>query len=133
MSAEATTLAGRAAAEALMVDACTIADASTLGPIDEDTSEYAVVPGTERYDGPCRIRVQAVQDSGVEAGERIIVLRSYIVSVPMSVDDVEVNDVVIITDSVLDSSLPGTVLRVQDIPRGTHLTARRLVCEEVQS
>lgn len=133
MTAATATEAGRVAAEALMVDACVIADADADGELDEDTGVYVPTPGASRYTGPCRVRVQSVQDSSVEAAERVVVLRSYIVSVPMSVDDAQVNDVVTITASVLDSSLPGTRLRVQDVPKGTHLTARRLVCEEVQS
>jgi hypothetical protein len=116
-----------------MMDACTINAPDADGVLDESTGQYTPAPGAQRYAGPCRVKVDATQDHQVDAAERMISQRSYVVSVPMSVVGVEVNDVVRVTASVLDPALATTRMRVVDVAKGSHLTARRLVCEEVTS
>lgn len=133
MSAATATLAGRTAATTLMVDACTISAPDVQGPLDEATGLYTPVPGASRYIGACRVKVDATQGHQVDAAQRLISQRSYVVSVPMTVLTVAVNDVVRVTASVLDPALAGTRLRVVDVPKGSHLTARRLTCQESTS
>lgn len=130
MSAASATLAGRRAAERLMVDSCTISAASTRGALNATTGEYDVVPGAVLYTGPCRVVPAAGnQDHVVDAGEQPVSLWPFIVSVPMSVADVTVDHEVEITSSELDPRLVGTRLRVRQVALGTHITARRLGCE----
>ena len=133
MSAAGTTLAGRSAAEQLMVDACTISAPDTDGLLNETTGQYTPVAGTQRYAGRCRVKVAATQDSQATAGERIVSLRTYVVSLPMLVTSIKVDDVVRVTGSAMDAALSGTRMRVVDVAKGTHLTARRLICEETTS
>lgn len=129
MTATEATLAGRAAAEALMQDACTINRPDTTGVLDEDTLQYVTTAGAEVYEGPCRVKPRDNEDRVVHAGEQPVSLWPYIVSVPMSVTAVALDDLVTITGSDLDPALVGLVLRVRQVLAGTHLTARRLGCE----
>jgi hypothetical protein len=130
MSASCLTVAGRRAAAALMVDACTISRPDAEGALNETTGQRTPSAGAQVYAGSCRVKVQATADRVVEAAERPVSLRTYDVSVPITVTDVHVDDVLRITASVLDQALVGLRLRVVDVAKGTHLTARRLVCEE---
>lgn len=130
MTAAAAVLAGRRAAAALMVDACTINAPDVPGALNETTGQYTPVAGAEKYTGQCRVKPNATQDHEANAGERIILQRTFIVSVPMTVSTVWPNDVVRVTACTLDPALVGARLRVVDVAKGSYLTARRLVCEE---
>jgi hypothetical protein len=133
MTAGSTTLAGRTAAAALMVDACTVSAPDTTGTLNESTGAYTPVAGAVHYTGACRVKVQPTQDHAIDAGERVILARLYIVSLPMSATTVLVDDVLRVTASALDAALAGTRMRVVDVPKGSHLTARRLICQELTS
>jgi hypothetical protein len=130
MSAAVAVTEGRVAAEALMVDTCTVSAPDTAGAFNEATGQYEPTAGAQKYAGKCRVRPPNVQDRTVEAGDRVVSLRSYVVSLPLTATVFAVDDVVRITASVLDPALVGARLRVTDVAKGTHLTARRLVCEE---
>ena len=130
MSAATAAARGQAAAARLMTDTCTLSAPDVEGVLDEQTGQYTTAPGAQRYSGRCRVRPADSQERVVEAGERPVSLRTYVVSVPVTVTGVEVGDVVRVTASVLDPDLAGVRLRVVDVPKGTHLTARRLICEE---
>lgn len=121
--------AGQIAALRLMTDACRIYrvnyQAST--GVDPGTGRDAY-DQTELYAGPCRVRPLARPRYG-EAGDSSIVKMGFLVSVPLSVVDVEANDLVQITSSV-DGRAVGRLLKVFDVVAGTHVTARRLDCEE---
>jgi hypothetical protein len=131
MSAISTTMQGRAAAEALMTDACVVR--RVTGRVLDQTSLEYVDTTAVVYSGACRVRAQNVQDSEAEAGERTVTLRGYVVSVPVVASGVHVNDVAEVTASVLDPELPGTLLRVLGPAKGSTITARRFRCEEVTS
>ena len=131
MTAASTTLAGRRAAEALMVDACTISLPAAGGSFDTDTGTYAPGAPTALYTGKCRVRHAGGQsgDRQVQHGEQQISLWPFVVSVPTSVVGLRPDAVVTITASALDPDLVGLVLRVRDVIQGSHVTARRLGCE----
>lgn len=129
MSAESTTLAGRSAAEELMVDTCVISRSSGLGSFNETTGQYDG-GSTEVYAGKCRVKPRDNADRVVQYGQEAVSFWPYIVSVPMDVTTVDLDDVVTVTDSALDPALFGLSLRVREVLKGTHLTARRLGCEE---
>jgi hypothetical protein len=129
MSAESVTLAGRTAAEALMVDTCVISRSSGSGTFNETTGAYSG-SSTEVYAGKCRVKPRDNADRVVQYGQEAVSFWPFIVSVPMSVTTVALDDVVTITDSALDPALFGLSLRVREVLSGTHLTARRLSCEE---
>lgn len=127
---QAAIAAGRQAAQARMTDTCTISGPDQDGALNESTGRYDPAPGSELYAGPCRIRPTPDQDRVVEAGERPVSLRTYLVSVPIGDHGFDVDNVVRVTTCPLDPALVGVRLRVVDVPKGSHLTARRLLCEE---
>jgi hypothetical protein len=129
MSAEATTLAGRAAAEALMVDSCTVTRNAAGPTFNETTGAYTGGATSTIYTGACRVKPRDNADRVVQFGEEAVSFWPFLVSVPMSVDDVELDDFVTITASALDPALVGLVLRVRQVQAGSHITARRLSCE----
>jgi hypothetical protein len=129
MTAEAATLAGRAAAEQLMVDTCTISEAGGQGVFNETTGQYDGATSSTVYSGPCRVKPRDNQDRIRQFGEQTISLWPYLVSVPMSVTGIDVDALVTITTSELDPDLAGKVLRVRQVAQGSHITARRLGCE----
>jgi len=123
------TLAGRRAAEALMVDTCTITRGTSSQTFDPATGTYATTPGVSVYTGPCRVKPAGTSDRVVEAGGQAVSLFPFVVSVPISAVQFAVDDRVTVTVSTLDPALVGTVLRVVQVAAGSHLTARRLGCE----
>jgi hypothetical protein len=131
VSAAGTALAGRQLAASLMTDACTIGRPAGQ-VVDPDTGAVTDTT-TPVYIGACRVKPTAVQSGESAAGERVIIMRSYVVTVPMAVAGVRVGDVVTVTACPLDPALAGTVLRVRDIAKGSQITARRIVCEEQET
>lgn len=112
-----------------MVDACTITRTGSPGAFDETTGAYGAGTPTTLYTGKCRVRPRDNADRIEQAGEQQVSFWPFIVSVPMSVQGVQVDDLVTITASELDADLVGTVLRVKQVLQGTHITARRLSCD----
>lgn len=122
---------GRALAEQLMVDACTITRV-TGESTDDDTG--AVTPTTATvYTGRCRVQQSQLgaDSTPSDPGEAYVRLVAYEVQVPMSVDGVRVSDRIAITASVHDEDLVGRVFVVLGPSHKTHATARRLQCQEV--
>lgn len=130
MTAASVTLAGRTAAEGLMVDACTITRTVAGTTFDETTGAYTGGSSTAVYSGKCRVKPRDNADRVVQFGEEAVSFWPFIVSVPMSVTTIELDDMVTITASALDPALAGLSLRVREVLSGSHLTARRLSCEE---
>lgn len=132
MTATGVTLRARAAAEALMVDACTITRPATAHTTDPTTGAVSYASGS-LYTGKCRVQMlQGTRGDALEqATERAISVQDAIVSVPMTVTGLRVDDVVTVTASVLDPDLVGRPYRVTSMTRKTYLTARRLICQEV--
>jgi hypothetical protein len=132
VSASDTALAGRQLATSLMTDRCTIGRPG--GQIVNPDTGAVTDAVTDFYAGACRVKpITSVQAGEAAAGERVIVMRSYTVTVPMAQAGVRVGDVVTVTACQLDPALTGTVLRVRDIAKGSQITARRLVCEEQET
>lgn len=129
MSARALIGRGRAAAVALMVDGCVIARPAGGAPVLSAVTGGYTQPTSQIYAGPCRVKPRDNADRVVDAGGQAVSLFPYVVSVPIGAERYEVDDLVTVTASELDPSLPGLVLRVQQVGAGTHLTARRLSCE----
>lgn len=133
MTATSAVLAGRAAAEAVMQDACTITRGTPVKTFDPATGEYVIAPGVSVYAGPCRVKAQNNADRVVETGAQAVSLFPYTVSVPVSAVVFEVDDTVTVTASALDPALVGLALRARQVAAGTYLTARRLGCEVAES
>ncbi len=118
---------GRAAAARLMQDACTIATAATRTGVSSST------PGTTVYSGACRVQeAQEPALSGTDGKDAPAWgAQRKLVSIPISSIAVDVGDVVTITASAQDADLVGRTFRVLAVSSKTHLTARRLECQEV--
>jgi hypothetical protein len=128
MSRASVLVRGRAAAEALMVDACTIARVGTR--VTDTTTGEVTEPTSTLYTGQCRVQ-QAQADATEETvGEDRLLLLRLEVQLPMSVTGLEVGDLITITASAHDPDLPGRVFRVHDLAHKTHATARRVQCVE---
>lgn len=114
--------AGRRAAEALMVDACTITrTASTT--TDPDTGQVTRTT-TQVHAGKCRF--QDFQAAGAPvpqtvggAGVLVAVLQ---LQLPVSVTGVQPDDLVTCTAAALDPALVGRTWRARPVPRKTHAT-----------
>jgi hypothetical protein len=131
MSAASATLAGRRAAEALMQDTCTIARPGTVTFLPDGT--YSTGDGDTVYAGKCKVQQRAGRMPPTPSQEGTeLVLVALEVHIPADVVGVSVNDLVTITASLLDPTLPGRVYRVVDEPGKSFATARRLRCEEIQ-
>lgn len=129
MSAASVLARGRAAAEALMVDACTIQH-QTGTTTDRLTGRTSPVYATV-YTGACRVQQAVALGSRVEAGEVEPVLLRLEVQLPVvGTEGIERGDLVTITASVHDADLVGRVFRVRDVHHKTHATARRIQAEE---
>jgi hypothetical protein len=123
---------GRAAAESLMVDACTITRPGAGDPVfDPSTGGYTNPEPVTVHAGPCRVQVNAPDSTSEDFGGRSVTTSPLRVSVPMSVTGVRQQDLVTITAAALDPDLAGRTFRVEYAPAKTHMTARRLECEEV--
>lgn len=112
-----------------MVDTCTIARTTAQGAFDRATGDYGAPTTAVVYSGACRVKPRDNQDHVVQVGEQPLSLWPFVVSVPISVTDVDVDHVVTITASALDPALVGTQMRVRQVIRGSFVTARRLGCE----
>lgn len=133
--AELAATQGQTAAEGLMTDTCTITRPSGTPVLDPDTGDYTGGGTTTVYSGPCRVKPRVSRGPGdqVEAGERPVQVWPYVISLPIDVTGVEVDDLVTVTTSALDAALVGRQLVVKNIEAGSQITARRLGCVEQET
>jgi hypothetical protein len=129
VSVNAATAAGRAEAERLMVDWCTINRPSSGGSFSAITGQWTPSAGTLVYEGKCRVKPRDNADRVVQFGQEATTLLPYVVSIPMVATGVKVDDVITVTDCDLDPDVLTKTLRVRQTLAGSHLTARRLSCE----
>lgn len=122
----------RAEAEGRMVDACTITRGGGDPVFDPDTGEYTTPAGSTIYTGPCEVQISdGLNAREADAGGTEITLSRLTVKVPISVEGVQVDDVVTITASELDPDLVGQTYRVIAGFAKSFATARRLQVERV--
>lgn len=122
---------GRAAAESLMVDACTIAH--TTGESTNDDTGVVTPTTSAVYTGRCRIQQSQLGADSVPAdpGDAYVRLVAFELQVPMSVTGIRVHDVATITASALDPDLVGRKFVILGLAHKTHATARRMQVQEV--
>jgi hypothetical protein len=112
-----------------MTDSCSITRITgyTLNP----STGVNTPTTTTQYTGVCRVRAAraaTAQDSA--AGETVVPQVPVVVSVPTTVTNVNEGDRVTVTASN-DPDLVNKVLLVKAVQSSTHITARRLLCEEL--
>lgn len=123
MSAASVLERGRAAAERLMVDACTIRRV-TGETTDNDgnvTKTYA-----DLYAGKCKVQQPAGQAAQHEPGQDFQLLLRLELHLPVAVTGLEAGDEATITASAHDPDLVGRVFLVRDLAHKSHPTARRV-------
>jgi hypothetical protein len=130
MSAESALARGRMAAEALMVDACTIrrVTSRTADPVSGDPAVTYLSP--DPYAGKCRVQQAQAQAQREDIGEDNLLLLRLEVQLPMTVVGLEVGDEITITASAYDPDLPGRVFLIHDLAHASHKTSRRVQCIE---
>lgn len=121
-------LRGRAAAEALMVDTCTIR--RKLAPVTSTVDATVTWTYATIYSGKCRFQQQAADARTEDAAEAFVRLLRLELQLPMAVTGIRALDEVTCDTSALDPDLPGRVLLVRDLAHKTHATARRIRLEE---
>lgn len=131
MSATTAVLAGRRAAEALMVDACTIQ--RVTGTSTNDTTGVVTPTYSMIYAGKCRVQQIVPVSKPADIGQAQVWLQRLELQVPISVTGIASDDLVTITASLLDADLVGRTFRVRELGHKTHLTARRVQLEEQTS
>lgn len=130
--------AGRAAAEARMVDSCTIKRKTGSG-INPTTGAREDTFSTV-YSGKCEVQLRDSLGVEATAGDRELIVVRFVLKIPMAATSPDgstyqpaVSDIATLTASSLDPALLGRNFRVRELFHKTFATARRLVVEEAQS
>lgn len=114
MSARTAVLAGRRAAETLMVDRATITRPTvTTGPDGLDTLTETTV-----WAGPCKIQTYEAHETAANAAGALVTIQRYSIHLPHHVDAVRVGDLIRVTGYL-------SVFRVTGLFDKTHVTSRR--------
>lgn len=129
MSAVNAVLAGRTAAESLMVDSCTITRPGA--PVTDPDTGAVTNASTPVYSGMCKVQSKDSATSKPDAGEHSFVVVSRQVHIPANAADVRDGDVVTITASLLNSFTVGNKYRVEGFTPDSFDTASRLPVKEV--
>jgi hypothetical protein len=120
----------QAAAEAGMVDTCTIRRV-TGEAMDPNTGVVGpTYLSPDPYAGKCRVQQHQATADQHDAGQDYLLLLRLEVQLPMAVAGLEVGDEVTITASAYDPDLPGRVFLIHDLAHKTEATARRVQCTE---
>lgn len=126
MSVQAALEAGRRAAEALMLDHCTITRGGGT-TFDDDTGTYTPDAGTVLYDGVCKLQTREVQALRVNIAGAEGTVVDWTVHVPIAgTEDVRPGDTVTLTSGTFDGALRTRTFTVDGPHMGTAKTARRL-------
>jgi NMD protein affecting ribosome stability and mRNA decay len=129
MTAIDAVLRGRKAAEALMLDQCTITRPGEV-VTDPETGDVTNA-STEVYAGKCKVQSKDSATATPEAGEHQFTVVSRQVHIPANAADVRDGDVVTLTASALNAFTVGKQYRVAGFTPDTFDTAFRLPVKEV--
>jgi hypothetical protein len=117
---------GQQAAEAGMVDACTIRRATGGGTTDPVTG-YPTQAYSTVYTGKCRVQQRAAVARPREAGEDQLMIVRFELHLPVAgTSDLRVNDEVTLTASAHDPDLLGRMFLVIELAHKSEATARRV-------
>lgn len=118
-------LRGRAAAESIMVDACTVVrqGAAVTNP---DTGAVTYPAAATVYSGRCRISGTSSAGPAVAAPQDIggasVLLSTPVLQLPIATVDLQPDDLVTCTAAAMDPRLVGRTWRARPGPRKTHAT-----------
>jgi len=128
MTATDAALRGRASAESLMLDACTVQRPGT--PVTDPDGAVST-PLAEVYTGRCKVQQTISQASNPSAGGHQFTVQDSRVDFPVMAGPLAVDDVVTMTASVLDPQLVGRVFRVTELFHKSYATAQRTRVSEI--
>lgn len=128
MSVAAAIDAGRVAAEALMLDTCTITrPGAGKGTWNEGTGTYDPPAPTTVYAGKCKVQTRDVQVATPDVAGREAYVVEWTLHLPVvGSEGVRQGDAAMITAAAFDAALVGRTVIVQGPHLGTAKTARRL-------
>jgi len=131
VSAESAVLAGRVAAEALMLDACRITDAAEA-VWDEDAGTYTPGDPVVVYEGRCKLQTRNVMVRPADAGDREVGVVRLELHLPIAGSEaVTRGHVVTMTACQLDAAVVGELFTVTGPHVGSIKTARRIPIDAV--
>jgi hypothetical protein len=123
---------GRAAAEAIMLDACTITRVTgEPGPIDPETGLRSPAPTATVYSGKCKVQTYEPHESARASGDHVYTEQRYHLHLPIGAGPIEVDDEALITAASADSELVGKTYRIAGLHSKTFATAQRLLVDEI--
>jgi hypothetical protein len=128
MSAASLIARGQRAAEALMVDTCTVKYQS--GTSLNGTTGLEEPVYTTRFTSACKVQSRALVAQERDAGGHEATLVRLSIHLPISAGAVEVDDIVTITAATHDTQLVGRTFRVLSPVGKSFATARRIEVEE---
>jgi len=119
----------RARQRELMTATCRIT--RTAGEaLDEGTGQL-ITNVDEVYEGACRVLPVSLRGRNTaDVADRSVSTTTYTVGIPVDEASVQIGDIVQVLTCADDPALAETRMRVRQVERGTHVTVRRLVCEE---
>ena len=117
---------GRALAERLMVDTCSISRPGAT--VDELTG---VPTWTPVYTGKCQVSTYEPQESNREVSSALVTTQRYVLKLPVESYAPQIGDVATITAATYDANLVTRKFRVVALLHKTAATAYRLGVEEV--
>lgn len=121
---------GRAFAESVMTDTCTIGTETEGDTIDPQTGQYDRIIAAPVYEGLCRFKAGSTAASEINAVGQLLVEQDAELSLPIATStDVAKDMVAIIRTSATDPALPGVRVRIKAPALGAYLTARRFAVE----
>lgn len=130
MSAASALARGRVAAEALMVDTCTVT--YVIGTHTDDFTGQVTEQRATRYTGRCKVQQPRASGTRVDAGAVTVTLVRLELHLPIAGTEVVARgDQVVITAAASDPALVGRTFRVAAEAHKSLATARRLSIEEV--
>lgn len=123
---------GRRAAEALMLDQCTVTRTSgPAGPLNPETGTRTPAPTTTVYAGRCKVQTHEPHESRPQSGGHVFTVQRYAVHLPISTSAVQIGDRIEVTAAVVDPQLAGRHYEVTGTMHKSLATAQRLLVEEV--
>lgn len=122
---------GRAQAEARMTETVTITGESSFST-NATTLAVTTTAGSSHYSGAARVRQVTSYASDAESAGQFPATQRLEVHIPVgSGSTVATGDLVLVSASAADASLVGRKYRVQGVPDGGQVTARRFPVEAV--
>jgi hypothetical protein len=123
---------GRAAAEAIMLDACTITRLTgPEGEMDPETGLREPAPTITVYSGKCKVQTYEPHESAKASGGHVFTEQRYHLHLPIGAGPIAVNDTATITEAAADAGLVARSYRIAGLHHKSLATAQRLLVDEI--